>query len=71
MKQKITLSRKIKQNELISKKHQEVFNILHYTEHLLVLAYTVTGSVSIPAFTSLVDIPASIARSAVGIKIVR
>ena len=50
----------IKQNELISKKHKKVFKILYYTKHLLILAFTVTGCVSISAFTSLVAIPVGI-----------
>ena len=50
----------IKQNELISKKHKKVSEILYYTKHLLILAFTVTGCVSISAFTSLVAIPVGI-----------
>ena len=38
-------------------------------KHLLVLVLTVTGCVSISAFTSLVCIPVGITSSAVGIKI--
>ena len=38
---------KIKQNELISKKHKNVCKILNYTEHLLILVSKVTVCVSI------------------------
>ena len=59
----------VKQNELISKKHKKVGKILNYTEHLLILASTATGSVPISAFASLVGISVGIASSAEGIKI--
>ena len=41
---------------------------LSYTEHLLILASTVTGCVSISDFTSLVRIPVVIASSLAAIK---
>ena len=41
---------------------------LSYTEHLLILASTVTGCVSISDFTSLVRIPVVIASSPAAIK---
>ena len=59
----------IKHNELISKKHKKTCRYLNYTEHLLILASTVTGSVSISAYASLVGIPVRIARSAAAVKI--
>ena len=40
------------ENDLISKKHKKVCGILNFTEHLLILASTVTGSVSISNFSS-------------------
>ena len=40
----------IKQNELMSKKHKKVCTILNYIEHFLILASTITGSISISAF---------------------
>ena len=51
----------IKQNELIRKKHKKVYKILDYTEHLLILASKVIGSVSISALASLVGIPVGFA----------
>ena len=59
----------IKQNELISKKHQKLCNISNYTEHLLTLASTVTGCVSISVFASSAGIVVGIAISATTIKI--
>ena len=55
----------IKQNELISKKHKNVYSILNHTEHLLVLASVVTGCVLISVLASLVEIPVFIASSAI------
>ena len=46
-----------------------VCKILNYTEHLLTLASTVTGCVSISAFASRVGIPVGIASSTATIKI--
>ena len=63
------LTEKIKQNELVSKKHKKSCSTLNYLEHLLILASTVTWYVSISPFASLVGIPVSIASSAMGLKI--
>ena len=53
----------------MSKKHKKVCTALNYIEHLLFLASSVTGCVSISAFASLVDFPVGIASSAVGLNI--
>ena len=58
-----------KQNELISKKHKNVCQILNYIEHLLSFAFAITGCVSNSAFTSLVGIPKGITSSEATIKI--
>ena len=42
---------------------------LNYVEHLLILASTVTGCVSISAFASLVCVPVGVMSYAVGMKI--
>ena len=42
---------------------------LNYNEHFLILASTITGSVSISAFASLLDIHIGITSSAIGLKI--
>ena len=63
------LIEEINQNELMSKKHRKVYRVLNYIEHLLDLISTITGWVSIFAFSSLVGIPLGITSSAVGLKI--
>ena len=58
----------IKHNLTIGK-NKKTCEYLNYVEHLLILASTVTGCVSISAFASLVCVPAGIRSSAVGINI--
>ena len=41
------LFEEMNQNELISKKHEKVYRVLNYIEHLLILISTVTGCVFI------------------------
>ena len=60
---------KLKKNELMSKKHRKVCTALNYNEHFLILAYTITGCISIPAFAFLLGIPIGIISSAIGFKI--
>ena len=52
----------------MSKKHKNVYSVLNYVEHLLILI-TVTGCGSISVFASLVCIPIGIISSAIGLKI--
>ena len=59
----------IKHNDLMSEKYKKTCKYFNYVEHLLVLASTITGYVSISAFASLVCVPVGITSSAVGIKI--
>ena len=59
----------INRNELMSKKHKKVYTTLNYIEHFLILASTITGCVSISAFSSLVGISIGITSSAVRLKI--
>ena len=59
----------IEQNELMSNMHKKVHTTLNYLEHFLILASTVTGSTSIPAFTFLVVILIGITSSTIGLKI--
>ena len=63
------LIEEINQNQLISKKHKKVCATLNYIKHFLILGSTVTGSVSISVFASLVGIPIGITSSAIGLKI--
>ena len=59
----------MKHNDLMSEKYKKTCKYLNYVEHLLILVLTVTGCISISAFTSLVCVPVGITISAVGIKI--
>ena len=59
----------IKHNDLMSEKYRKTCKYLNYVEHLLILASTVTGCVSISAFASLVCVYVGIASSAIGINI--
>ena len=54
----------INQNELMSKKHKNVYRVLNYIEQLLVLVSTVTRCIFISFFASLVGIPIRITSSA-------
>ena len=56
-------------NELVSKKHKIFCATLDYIEPSLIFAVTITGYVSISAFSSLVGIPIGITSSAIGLKI--
>ena len=58
----------IEQNELMSKKHKRVCTTLNYIETFLILASTITGCISISAFTSLLGILIGIMSSAIGLK---
>ena len=57
MKQKTYFIEEINQNELISKTHKKIFDVLKYTEYLLILVHIVNGCVSICSIASLVSIP--------------
>ena len=59
----------IKHNDLMSEKYKKTCKYLNYVEHLLILASTVTGCVSVSSFPLLVCVPVGITSSAVGIKI--
>ena len=51
----------------MSEKDKKRFKYLNYVENLLILSSTITGCISISAFTSLVCVPAGFTSSAVGI----
>ena len=63
------LIEEINQNELLSKKHENVFRVFNYTDQSLIVISTITGCVSISAFASLVGIPIGITSSAIVLKI--
>ena len=58
----------VKQYELMSKRHKKVCTNLNYIEQSY-LASTITGCVSISAFTSLVGILIRITSSTIGLKL--
>ena len=49
-------------------KNKKVCTTLNYIEHFLTLALTITGCISISAFTYLVGISIGITSSAIGLK---
>ena len=53
----------------MSRKHKKVCTTLHYIENFLILAFTITGCVSISAFSSLIGIPIGITSCAIGLEI--
>ena len=53
----------------MSKKHKKVCGTLNHIEHFIILGSTITGCVSISAFSSLVGILVGITSSATGFKI--
>ena len=60
---------KTEQSELMSRKHKKVCTTFNYIEHVLILASTITGWISISAFASLLGVPIGITSSAIGLKI--
>ena len=54
---------------MLSRKHKKVYTTLSYIEHFLILASTITGCISISAFTSLIGIPIGITSSGIGLTI--
>ena len=59
----------IKQDELMNKNHKKVCKILNYIKQILILAYKITGCISIPVFPSLFVVPIKFASSAIELKI--
>ena len=53
----------------MSKNHKKDFRILNYIDHSLIAISTITGCVSISAFTSLVGIRTGITSSVIGLKV--
>ena len=56
----------IEQKELMNRKHEKVCTTLNNIEHFLILPSTITGYLSISAFSSLLDIPI---RITIGLKL--
>ena len=59
----------IMENELMSRKLEKVCKTLNCIEHFLILAYAITGCISISAFASLIGIPIGITSSAIRLNI--
>ena len=60
--------KEIEQNDLIIRKHKKVCTTLNYIEHFLILVSTITGCISMSAFSSLLGIPIGSTSSAIGLK---
>ena len=54
---------------MMNKNHKKVCTALNYIEHFLILASTITGCISVFAFTSLLSILMRVASFAIGLKI--
>ena len=63
------LIEEINRNGLTTKRHKNVCTTLNYIKQFLILASTITGCISISAFTSLIGILIRITSSAIGLKI--
>ena len=63
------LIEEIDKNDLMSKKHKNVYRVFNYLEHLLILICAVSGLVYISAFVSLAGIPIEIMSCSIGLKI--
>ena len=53
----------------MSRKHKKVCGTLNYIEHFLILAFTITGCISISVFVSLLGISAETTSSTAELKI--
>ena len=62
------MTEEINQNELMRKKHKNVYRVLNYIEHLFISNSTVIGCFSISAFASLFGIPIGIMSSRIVLK---
>ena len=61
--------KEITQNELTGQRHNKVCTTLNCIEHVLILASTITGCISISAFAFLLGIPIGITSSPIGLEI--
>ena len=62
------LFEKIKQNDLMSRKHKKTCTILNYIGQFLILASAIARCISISAFASLIGIPIGNTSSAIRLK---
>ena len=61
--------REIEKNALMSGTPKKFCTTLKYIEHFLILTSTISGCISISAFSSFIGIPIGITSSAIGLKI--
>ena len=54
---------------MISRKYKSVSTTLNYIEHVLSLASTITGSISVSGFASLLGIPIGLTTPGTALKI--
>ena len=69
MKQEIVFYYKLKDNDLMNKKHKNVCKALNYFEHFPIFNSAVSGSNSIFAFASLIGVCIGHTSSAVRLKL--
>ena len=50
------LLEEVMQNELMTRKHKKACTTLNFIEHFLILAFPITGCISIYAFASLIGV---------------
>ena len=62
------MTEEINQNELMSKKHKNVYRVLNYIEFLFISNSTVIGCVPISVFASLFGISIGITSSRIVLK---
>ena len=53
----------------MSNRKKKVCASLNYIEHLVILAFTINGCISISAFSSLISIPIGVTSSTIELKI--
>ena len=52
----------------MSRKHKKVCITINYIEHFLIIAFTITGFISISIFASLIGIPVGLTSPSIGLK---
>ena len=65
------LNEELNQNKVMNKKYKKVCRVLNYIDHQLIIISTITGWVSISAFSSLVGIPIEITTRHLDSKLVQ
>ena len=63
------LIEEINRNEMMRKKHTNICRVLNYSPYLRIVISTITGFITVFAFTSLIVISIGIKSSAIGLEI--